>query len=312
MLSSFHNFAVDDLAQDLRVAAYNDRGVMKAIEHKKEKIFSQMWHSEREKEFNSNTIEFISDFFNFGLHEVIEIAKKAGKAVMEIYTQDFDVAYKDDNSPVTSADIKANEIIREGLQSISAYPIVSEEIPEPYDTRKNWRKFWLVDPLDGTKDFIAKNGAFTINIALIDKNEPLLGVVYLPSSGDIYYAIKDGGAFKNGIKIVNTSKRIELIGTDSNFHSTPQTQAFFEKYKIKHIERYGSSIKICKLAEGLIDVYPRLNGTKEWDTAAAHMIAIEAGCKLIDVVTKKELQYNKEDIKNNYFVACRNDLEFEI
>ncbi len=311
-VNSFHGFAVDTLVQDLRVAAYGDKGVIKAIEHKQERIFAQMWHSERDNVFDPHAIELMSDFFNFGLQKVITIAQKAGEAVMEIYKQDFHVEHKEDNSPITSADIKANEIITEGLESIASYPIVSEEAPVAYDTRKNWKKFWLVDPLDGTKDFIAKNGEFTINIALIDNNTPLLGVVYLPSSGDVYYAIKNGGAFKNGIKISNKSKRSELIGSDSNFHSSSQTQAFFEKYKVEHVKRYGSSIKICKLAEGIIDVYPRLNGTKEWDTAAAHIIANEAGCKLIDVVTKKELVYNKKDIQNNYFVASRSDLEFEI
>lgn len=311
-VNSFHHFALDELSSEFNLAATNERGIIKAIEHKTHRIFCQMWHSERDDTFDLNAINLIRDFFNFGLDEVIEIAQRAGEAVMQIYEQEFDVDYKEDSSPITIADLKANEIITEGLHSISAYPVVTEETPVAFEVRKNWSRFWLVDPLDGTKDFIAKNGEFTINISLINENKPILGVVYIPSKGDVYYAVKNGGAFKNGKKIFNSSKRTELIAADSNFHSTPKTQVFFEKYKIQNIYHYGSSIKICKLAEGEIDLYPRLNGTKEWDTAAAHIIANEAGCKLVDSVTNKELIYNKEDMQNNYFVASRNDLEFQI
>lgn len=246
------------------------------------------------------------------INQVIEVAKEASKEIMKIYhSEDFNIKSKDDNSPVTIADLKANEIIIDGLKKISSYPIVTEETPVKYHIRKNWKQFWLVDPLDGTKDFIAKNGEFTINIALIENNKPILGVVYIPVNDDIYYASKDKGAYKNGKKIYNNSSRKDLIGSDSNFHSTQATKDFFEKYKIKNIKRFGSSIKICKLAEGEIDIYPRFNGTKEWDTAAIHIIANEAGCKLIDIETNKELVYNKENIKNNFFIASRNNLEYK-
>ena len=247
------------------------------------------------------------------VNKVIKIVKQASDGIMGIYmNSDFDTITKDDNSPVTKADIVANRIIIDGLSDISNYPIVTEETPVKYDIRKNWDKFWLVDPLDGTKDFIAKNNEFTINIALIEYNKPILGVVYIPVSNDIYYATLNKGAFKNNNKIYNYSNRIDLIGSDSNFHSTIETLEFFKKNNIKNIKKFGSSIKICKLAEGEIDIYPRLNGTKEWDTAASHIIANEAGCKLIDIETKKELVYNKKDIKNNFFIASRNDLEFKI
>jgi len=247
------------------------------------------------------------------IQKVIEIIKKASDEIVKIYnSEDFDIKVKDDNSPLTKADLIANQIIIDGLKQISEYPIVTEESPVEYEIRKNWDKFWLVDPLDGTKDFIVKNGEFTINIALIEKFKSILGVVCIPISGDIYYASKGDGAYKNGVKIYNNSNRIDLIGSDSNFHSTTMTKDFFKKYNIKNIKKFGSSIKICKLAEGEIDVYPRLNGTKEWDTAATHIIANEAGCKLIDIQTNQELVYNKENIKNNFFIASKNNLNFRV
>jgi len=246
------------------------------------------------------------------INKVIEIAKKAGEEILKIYDEDFSIVSKDDNSPLTKADLLADEIIKSSLAESFEFPIVTEESYVEYEVRKNWQKFWLVDPLDGTKDFIAKNGGFTVNIALIEHNKPILGVVYVPVSGDIYSATLNGGAFKNGKKIYNNSKRKNLIATDSNFHSTKAVLEFFEKYGITNIQKFGSSIKICKLAEGIVDVYPRLNGTKEWDTASSHIIANEAGCKLIDIVTKKELVYNKESIKNNFFIASRDDLEFSL
>ena len=247
------------------------------------------------------------------INKVISVAKKAAIEILKIYVENnFSIVNKDDNSPVTKADLIANEIIIKELSKISNYPIITEETPVAYEKRKNWNKFWLVDPLDGTKDFIAKNGEFTINIALIEKNKPILGVVYIPITDEVYYAEFKKGAFKNGTRIFNSSKREKLIATDSNFHSTQDVQDFFRKFNIQNVIKYGSSIKICKLAEGTIDVYPRLNGTKEWDTAASHIIANEAGCKLLDIITKEELVYNKKDFKNNYFIASRNNLKFEI
>lgn len=311
-VNSYHNFAVGKMSDELLISATSENGIIKAIEHKKYRIFGQMWHSEREKEFKKNEVAIIKDFFNFGLDEVINIAKRAGDEIMNIYSQNFETEYKEDQFPITQADVRANEVIIKGLKSISIYPILTEESPVEYSIRKNWKRFWLVDPLDGTKDFIAKNGEFTVNIALIENNKPILGVVYVPVNGDVYNALKGGGAFKNGKKIFNKSCRKELVGSDSNFHSTDKIKEFFKVNGIKNIQRYGSSIKICKLSEGEIDVYPRFNGTKEWDTAASHIIANESGCKLVDIKTKKELVYNKKIITNNHFLACRNDLEFDI
>lgn len=214
------------------------------------------------------------------IDKVVSMARQASVEILKIYnSENFDIKIKKDNSPITMADTIANKIIINGLKYISNYPIVTEEVPVKHKIRKDWDKFWLVDPLDGTKDFIAKNGEFNINIALIENKKPILGVVYVPVNDDVYYASKNNGAYKNGNLIYNKSIRTNLIGSDSNFHSTDITEQFFKKNNIDKIKRYGSSLKICKLAEGEIDVYPRLNVTKEWDIVASHIIANEAGCK---------------------------------
>lgn len=247
------------------------------------------------------------------INEVIRIAEKASSQLLKIYDSgDFFIENKSDNSPLTIADLVSNEIIINELKNSSSYPIITEETPISFEQRKNWSKFWLIDPLDGTKDFISKNGQFTINIALIENFKPILGVVFIPVTKDVYHAEFKKGAFKNGKKIYNSSRRKKLIATESKFHSTQSNVEFFKKFKIQNILKYGSSLKICKLAEGLVDVYPRLNGTKEWDTAASHIIANEAGCKLIDIVSNEELVYNKKDFKNNFFIASRNDLRFKV
>lgn len=245
------------------------------------------------------------------IEKVKNIAYKSSEAILEVYKKlDPQVKYKKDDSPVTEADIISNEIILEGLKQISNYPILSEETAKiPYTERKNWDKFWLVDPLDGTKDFLVKNNQFTVNIALVENNKPILGVVLIPAENLCYYAEKGKGAYKNGGIIYNKSARTELIGSDSNFHSTEETIAFYEKHNIKNIKRYGSALKFCKLAEGEIDIYARLNGTMEWDTAAGHIIMNEAGCKIIDIETKKEIIYNRKNLVNNFFIACRKDLD---
>jgi 3'(2'), 5'-bisphosphate nucleotidase len=252
------------------------------------------------------------------IKKVINVIEKAGFEILKIYysnefkNNNFKIEIKKDKeaSPLTKADLKSNTIIINGLNSFSKYPIITEESYVEYETRKKWKKFWLVDPLDGTKNFIARDGEFTINIALIQKNKPVLGVVYAPAFKLIYWAIKDKGAFKNGKKIFNNSKRKDIIGAESRFHSNEKSLKFFKKNNIKIIKKYGSALKLCKLAEGEIDVYPRLNGTKEWDTAAGHIILKESGCKIIDIISGKELVYNKKNIENNYFIASRSDLKF--
>lgn len=245
------------------------------------------------------------------IEDVISIAKLAGARIMDVYTScDFEIEIKKDDSPVTKADKLSHQIILAELQKISPFPVMSEEAIIDYDIRKNWDIFWLVDPLDGTKGFISKNGEFTVNIALIQDGNPVCGVVYLPKKDVAYSAYLGKGAFRNKSRIFNNSKRKDLIAADSHFYSTQEMQAFFKQHQISEVRKIGSTIKICYLAEGKIDVYPRLNETKEWDTAAVHIIANEAGCKLIDCDTKNELIYNKQSYKNNHFIASRNDLDF--
>jgi 3'(2'), 5'-bisphosphate nucleotidase len=247
------------------------------------------------------------------INEVIKIAKEAGEKILIFYNSSssspMDIHKKGDGSPVTMADLVANKFITEEISKISSFPIVSEEAFDFYTPREHYKTFWLVDPLDGTKDFIAHNDQFTVNISLIENGKSVLGVVGLPAFGDMYYAAKGIGAFKNRTRIFNNRNSPEIIGADSYFHSTKETRKIFKKLGITNIKKYGSSIKICKIAEGEIDIYPRLNETKEWDTAAGHIILNEAGGEIIDLVTGREMIYGKPSIKNNFFVAKRKGLE---
>ena len=244
------------------------------------------------------------------LNKVIELAKVANEKILEIYNAHaYSISIKEDDSPLTQADMVSNKIILEGLTEISNLPIISEETFDFEKPREHYKKFWLVDPLDGTKDFIACNGQFTVNIALVEDGKPIIGVVAVPASGDLFYAERGKGAFQNGepINCKNVSRN-EIIGADSCFHSTEQTLAFFRNHNITNIKKFGSSIKLCKIASGEIDIYPRLNGTKEWDTAAGHIILNEAGGEIIDLSTNQEMVYDKSSIKNNFFVAKRKGL----
>jgi len=219
------------------------------------------------------------------------------------------IKYKKDLSPFTKADAKSHKIICTELKKLTDYPVVSEESYNFKRERKiKSRKYWLLDPLDGTKEFINNHPEFTINLALISNNKPILGVIYLPVSKIFYWAIKNIGAFRQNRKIYNYSKRKRLISTSSRFHRTDEDINFFKKNNIGKPKVFGAAIKFVKLAEGIIDIYPRFNGSKEWDTAAGQIIVSEAGCKIVDLKTKKELRYNKGKIENNGFIALRNDI----
>ena len=215
------------------------------------------------------------------INKVINIAKKAGNIIMEHYSGKFEYDIKLDSSPVTKADLESNLFIVKELSSLSIFPVITEESPVSYEKRKNWKDFWIVDPLDGTKDFLDKNDEFTVNICLIKNRIPYLGVVYAPALKDYWYAVKGHGAYKNDERIFNRSNRTKLIGSDSRHHSTIETKNFFKRNNIIKILKFGSSLKFCKLAEGEIDIYPRLNGTKEWDTAASDIILEESGCMML-------------------------------
>ena len=198
------------------------------------------------------------------------------------------------------------------LLSESGIPILSEEGKEiPYEERKNWNRLWIVDPLDGTKEFIKRNGEFTVNIALIENGKPSLGVIYVPVKNQLYTGAIGIGAEKkeNGrviqMPIEQEKRKYRAVGSRS--HMSVETEKFFDDLKTRHgeveIVSMGSSLKICLVAEGTADVYPRFAPTMEWDTAAGHAIAGAAGKSLIDVKTNREMVYNREDLLNNWFVV---------
>jgi 3'(2'), 5'-bisphosphate nucleotidase len=246
------------------------------------------------------------------IQDIVAIAKEAGKAIMEIYSQDIKVEYKQDNSPLTRADKKANDIIEDSLNKLSVnIPILSEEGEGiSYEKRKYWEYFWLVDPLDGTKEFIKKNGEFTVNIALIHKDTPVLGVVHAPALGICYWAKKNKGAFKDGKRLpINTKKQrntYKIVASRS--HMSDDTQKFIDSIdtnKEKELISIGSSLKICLVAEGEADIYPRLGPTMEWDTGAAHAIINESSC-LLELYNEQGFYphvYNKVSIRNGYFIT---------
>ena len=246
------------------------------------------------------------------IQDIVTIAKEAGKAIMQVYKQDFEVEYKQDSSPLTLADKKANDIIEDGLNQLSVnLPIISEEGDDIlYKDRKHWEYFWLVDPLDGTKEFVKKNDEFTVNIALIYKDTPILGVVYAPALDVCYWAKQGEGAFKDGqnlpLKAENQRNTYKIVASRS--HMSDETQAFIDAIdtqKEKKIISIGSSLKICLVAEGEADIYPRLGLTMEWDTGAAHAIINEASCSLIRFNKKNNYQhlYNKQNLLNDFFIV---------
>ena len=244
------------------------------------------------------------------LTQAVQIAKEAGRIVLEYYNNPSSVSvrYKDDASPLTTADLQSNLYITKSLTERFNIPVISEESLLDYSHRKDFKEFWLVDPLDGTKDFLARTDQFTINIALVQEGTPTMGVIYVPALALLYHAQTGSGAFLNGKPIFNSSRREQLIATDSVFHSSVETQAFLKQYNIKDIKKFGSALKFGKLAEGAVDIYPRFEGSQEWDIAAGHVILKEAGCRIIDLTTKQEPIYNKPSTKNNFFIAARRDI----
>jgi len=239
-----------------------------------------------------------------------KIALSAGDAIMQIYEKDFEIGYKDDKSPLTEADLKANEIICTALEN--AYPdipIMSEENKQTeYEVRKNWQYYWCIDPIDGTKEFIKKNDEFTVNIALIHKNRPVLGVVYAPAIDELYSAKEGEGAFKNGERLPlqkNDTPQEKLSVVASKSHLSKETQNFIDALNTKKIEQVskGSSLKLCMVAEGVADIYPRLAPTMEWDTAAADAVVREAGKMTYQFEKEEPMLYNKENLLNPWFVV---------
>lgn len=252
------------------------------------------------------------------MKEIINIALEAGKKIMDIYNSaDFGVELKDDNSPLTLADRASNKVIVDRLSSLfPEIPILSEEGRDiPYQERAHWDKFWLVDPLDGTKEFIKKNGEFTVNIALIENKIPTLGVIYAPAYnssannstnekfvGTLYYTDgKNGSYMQDGITdpiLITTSQKNEnAIAVKSRSHSSDEEQAVLDKYGVTDSISVGSSLKFCMVAEGKAQIYYRLGPTNEWDVGAGHAIVLGAGG------TVEGLSYNKEIILNSSFLV---------
>ena len=266
------------------------------------------------------------------LHQTIIAAVLAGKEILDVYETNFNVEYKDDKSPLTLADKKASDKIIEELKQFNI-PILSEESNhDSFEKRKNWNQLWIVDPLDGTKEFVKRNGEFTVNIALVEDNIPTLGVIYSPVFKDLYFAAKGIGSYKIDRKdfsilidaiqtstlenLLYVAKKLPIVSNRTNYivvasrsHMSTETHQHIEQLKLNHknveIVSTGSSIKMCWVAEGVADEYPRFGPTMEWDTAAGQAILQEANASLIDFETKQPMKYNKENLFNNWFIAKR-------
>lgn len=277
----------------------------------------------------------------------LKAAKDAGRAILDVYKQDFDVWYKEDRSPLTAADRLSHKIIIDRLNdaSMNSFPVLSEEGKDiPFEQRRAWKYFWLVDPLDGTKEFIKRNGEFTVNIALIFQNRPVLGVIYVPVKKYFYFASRDIGAYRLGHKdideclndmifeshadkaldtILKRSDKLpcvdprldtsdsQLIIVGSRSHPSKEFEAFVENMKKKYakveVVSSGSSLKLCLVAEGVADIYPRLGPTMEWDTAAGQAIVEQAKGSVVNYETGEPLAYNKENLLNPWFIVKVHD-----
>jgi len=241
---------------------------------------------------------------------MMPIVERAGAAIMRIYDAGFTVQHKDDNSPLTSADLESQRVIVEGLKCLTPdIPILSEEsAAAPWDERQNWRELWVVDPLDGTREFVKRNGEFTINIALIVRHEPLLGVVAAPAQGIIFWGIAGVGAFRrqhggeaSRIRTTPAQQPLRVVGSRS--HPSAQTAAYLARLGPHHMSGVGSSLKFCLLAEGKADLYPRFGATSEWDTAAGQAV-LEAAGGHVTRMDGHRMRYNcRESVINGDFVA---------
>ena len=242
----------------------------------------------------------------------IELAERAGRDILTVVQSGrLGTRTKADQSPVTEADLRSNEILLKGLGRASSDPIVSEESLDLVPKEIPWgrTRFWLIDPLDGTRDFIAGKKSYVVNVALIEGGRPVLGVVHAPALRDTYWATAGGGAFKNGARIANArSEQRDLIAYASGAPPTERSLDFMRRNAVAAVRPMGSAIKFCLVAEGLGDLYPRFGPTYEWDTAAGHAVLDEAGCRLLAIDSGEPLAYGKTDFLNGGFMALRADL----
>ncbi|HIG32115.1 MAG TPA: 3'(2'),5'-bisphosphate nucleotidase CysQ [Flavobacteriales bacterium] len=256
------------------------------------------------------------------LVKAINASIEGGHAIMEIYASEFAVEHKDDKSPLTLADKNCNEVIEQHLKE-TGIPFLSEEGDKiPFSERKSWEYFWLVDPLDGTKEFVKRNGEFTVNIALIHNGSPVMGVIYVPVKEDLYFAMEGLGSYKvnkNSVienletliassdKLPVNYKRENYVIVGSRSHMSAETEAFFEQKKKEHenveVMAVGSSLKLCMVAEGKADAYPRYAPTMEWDTGAGHAIVKYAGFSVKQYNSSEDVVYNKENLLNPWFLV---------
>lgn len=245
------------------------------------------------------------------LKQVIDLAREAGRRILEVYHSDFRVGVKSDMSPLTAADLASHDCLVEGLAALqSSIPVLSEESESlPFDVRSAMETYWLIDPLDGTKEFIKRNGEFTVNIALINRHQPVLGVVYAPAKDLIFFASEGCGAFRqNGqgkpasIRVTNRAPATVRV-VASRSHTKIALSLYLSRLGEHELSSIGSSLKLCLVAEGNADLYPRIGLTSEWDTAAAHCIVTEAGGAVVDL-SGQPIRYNtKDSLLNPYFLV---------
>ncbi len=257
------------------------------------------------------------------LIQIINAALKGGEEILKVYNSDFEVETKGDKSPLTEADKRAHLAIMDKLEA-TGLPVLSEEGKQmDYAQRRGWKQFWMVDPLDGTKEFIKRNGEFTVNIALIEDGKATMGVIYVPVTKDLYFSDKLAYKIENfdqPVTSVNTlltsADQLPLEQTRNNYvvvasrsHMSEETEGFINEQKENHMKvdilSKGSSLKLCMVAEGAANAYPRFAPTMEWDTAAGQAIAIASGAKVIDWQTKEAVKYNKENLLNPWFLVER-------
>ena len=257
------------------------------------------------------------------LNTAITAALEAGKAILEIYRSgDFFIEVKGDNSPLTRADTASHNVIMSYLRK-TEIPVLSEEGKAiSYEERKDWKQLWIVDPIDGTKEFIKRNGEFTVNIALIEDKLPLIGVIFVPVTGELYFSSKDIGAFKVAVdlhnfdieKLIPKAKKLPLQSKGKTFtivasrsHMSTETESYIQEMRNTHgsvnLISKGSSLKLCLVAEGQADCYPRFAPTMEWDTAAGQAICMFSGFEVIDWITKEAMVYNRKELLNNWFLV---------
>lgn len=237
---------------------------------------------------------------------LINIIKEAGEELLKA-SGDKSFSSKKDRSPFTNADKVSHNYLKAALVKFYDIPVLSEEESVPFEIRSQWQEFWLIDPLDGTKEFINGYKDYCINVALIQNNQPVIGIIYAPKLNELYYAQKDCGFEYRGSP--HQREERSLIVAISRFHHSNSTKKFMRLNQLVKVNTIGAALKFGRMALGLIDIYPRFGGSKEWDTAAGQIILEQSGGYIVDVKTEQKPIYNKKILKNNYFIAVRNELD---